>query len=468
MASDTPWRPRCISGGSGDALTRRRDSQISMPDLLHPDIETQTPANLRRHQEGQWPRQWDYVRERSEFYRRKLGKAAGGGPTLDGLQDLPFTDKEELKDSQAGHPPFGDYVACTPEEIVRLHRTSGTTGRGMNLAYTKHDAALAARLGGRAMYAAGLRPGDRVVHCLNYCLWTGGVTDHMILEAAGATVIPFGVGNTRQLIDAILELKATAIHCTPSYPALIEKTLAEEGKVRPRDLGLRLGLFAGEAGLDNPQFRRQLEETWGFAARNANFGLSEVMSILGSQCEATNDLHFHAGDAVFVELLDPATLQRLPIAEGNAGELVCTHLDKQCQPLIRYRTRDVITVTGTNRCECGRTAWRFRITGRTDDMFNVRGVNVFPGAVRAVIAERADLASGQFRIHLRGPGPYDRIELSVEAAKPLPPERWPEAAATLAEAIKRQLRAGAAVSMVAFGSLPRTAGKTVWIERSSS
>ncbi|HEY7690232.1 MAG TPA: phenylacetate--CoA ligase family protein, partial [Dongiaceae bacterium] len=186
------------------------------------------------------------------------------------------------------------------------------------------------------------------------------------------------------------------------------------------------------------------------------------------QCEATNDLHFHAGDAVFVELLDPATLQRLPIAEGNAGELVCTHLDKQCQPLIRYRTRDVITVTGTNRCECGRTAWRFRITGRTDDMFNVRGVNVFPGAVRAVIAERADLASGQFRIHLRGPGPYDRIELSVEAAKPLPPERWPEAAATLAEAIKRQLRAGAAVSMVAFGSLPRTAGKTVWIERSSS
>ena len=433
-------------------------------DLLHPSIETLSVAELRRYQDHVWRRQWVYVRARSEFYRRKVGSVAAD-LTLDRLQDLPLTDKEEIKNSQLARPPFGDYVACDVTDIMRLHRTSGTTGRGMNLAYTRHDADLAARLGGRAMHAAGLRPGDRVVHCLNYCLWTGGVTDHMILEAAGATVIPFGIGNTRQLIDVILELRATAIHCTPSYPALIEKTLAEEGKLRPRDLGLRLGLFAGEAGLDNPAFRRQLEETWGFAARNANFGLSEVMSILGSQCDRTDDLHFHAGDAVFVELLDPATSQRQTITEGHAGELVCTHLDKQCQPLIRYRTRDVVTVTGTGPCACGRTAWRFRITGRTDDMFNVRGVNVFPGAVRAIIVERQDLSSGHFRIHLRGPGPYDRIEASVEAAKGLPAEHWPEAAATLTEAIKRHIRAGAEIRMVAFDSLPRTAGKTLWVER---
>lgn len=447
-----------------DPAIRDRHFQ-PMPDFLHPDIEALTAAEMRCHQDKQWPRQWDYVRTHSAFYRRKLG-AAPADLTLDGLQDLPFTDKDEIKDSQAALPPFGDYSACDHQEIVRLHRTSGTTGRGMNLAYTRHDADLAARLGGRAMHAAGLRPGDRVVHCLNYCLWTGGVTDHMILEAAGATAIPFGVGNTSQLIDAIVDLKATAIHCTPSYPALIEKTLAAEGKLKPRDLGLRLGLFAGEAGLDNPQFRRQLEATWGFAARNANFGLSEIMSILGSQCEHSNDLHFHAGDAVFVELLDPTTLARLPIAEGNSGELVCTHLDKQCQPLIRYRTRDVVTVTGTGPCACGRTAWRFRITGRTDDMFNVRGVNVFPGAVRSIIAARPELSSGHFRIHLRGPGPYDRIELSVEAAKDLPAPRWPEAAAALTDAIKRQIRAGALIAMVAFESLPRTAGKTNWIERS--
>lgn len=148
--------------------------------------------------------------------QRRRGDVAGKIPTLDELQHLPFTDKDELRDSQASLPPFGDYVACDAVEIVRLHRTSGTTGRGMNLACTAHDAKVMARTGGRAMHAAGLRPGDRVVHCLNYCLWTGGVTDHLILEAAGATVIPFGAGATRQLIDAILELKATAIHCTPS------------------------------------------------------------------------------------------------------------------------------------------------------------------------------------------------------------------------------------------------------------
>lgn len=211
-----------------------------------------------------------------------------------------------------------------------------------------------------------------------------------------------------------------------------------------------------------------MEETWGFVARNANFGLSEAMSILGSQCEHTNDLHFHAGDAVFAELVNPADDAALPIAEGVAGALVCTHLDKQCQPLIRYRTRDVVTVTGTGSCDCGRTSWRFRIAGRTDDMFNVRGVNVFPGAVRAVIAERPDLSSGHFRIHLRGPGPYDRIELGVEAADGLPAEKGPEAAALLAEAIRRRIRAGAAVTMMPCQSLPRTAGKTAWIARSAS
>jgi hypothetical protein len=290
-----------------------------------------------------------------------------------------------------------------------------------------------------------------VVHCLNYCLWTGGVTDHMILEAAGATVIPFGIGNTRQLIDVILELRATAIHCTPSYPALIEKTLAEEGKLRPRDLGLRLGLFAGEAGLDNPAFRRQLEETWGFAARNANFGLSEVMSILGSQCDRTDDLHFHAGDAVFVELLDPATSQRQTITEGHAGELVCTHLDKQCQPLIRYRTRDVVTVTGTGPCACGRTARRFRITGRTDDMFNVRGVNVFLAPCAPSLPSGRICHPGIW-IFIYAGRAHDRIEATVGRRRDLPAERWPEAAATLTEAIKRHIRAGAEITMVAFDS----------------
>ena len=441
---------------------------MTSPDLFHPELESMSPAALRSHQEGLWRDQWDYVRSASSFYKAKLAGDCTRPVSLETLQDLPLTDKDELKESQAAHPPFGDYAACAPTRIVRLTRTSGTTNRAMNLAQSRADAEMTARIGARGMYAAGLRPGDRVVHCLNYCLWTGGVTDHTILEATGATVIPFGVGNTRQLVDTILELKVTAISCTPSYPALIEKLLREEGIIAPRDLGLRLALFGGEAGLDNPGFRQRMEETWGFGARNANYGLSEVMSILGSQCEHTTDLHFHAGDAVFAELLDPATRQRLPVGEGTVGELVCTHLRKECQPLVRYATRDVVTVTGAERCSCGRTAWRFRVTGRTDEMFNVRGVNVFPGAIRNIVVGRPELFSGHFRIRLEGPGPYDRIELAAEAAQGLAPALWTDAARTLEVAIKSGIGASAVVTVVAHESLPRTAGKTSWVERRSA
>lgn len=165
--------------------------------------------------------------------------------------------------------------------------------------------------------------------------------------------------------------------------------LRETGGPAPRDLGLKLGLFGGEAGLDNPELRAAMEEKWGFAVRNANFGLSEVLSILGRQTDWTTDLLCHAADVVFAEIIDQHTLARLPIEAGTTGELVCTHLRKQCQPRVRYRTRDVVTVTATDAGPDGRSARRFRVAGRTDDMFNVCGVNVFPGAVRLAVEQSA-------------------------------------------------------------------------------
>ena len=300
---------------------------------------------------------------------------------------------------------------------------------------------------------------------MNYCLWTGGITDHLILETTGATVIPFGVGNTKLLIETILELGVTAISCTPSYPALLEQVLRADFQHSPRDLGLHLALFGGEPGLDTPDFRETLEARWGFQVRNANYGMSEVMSIIGSQCECTTDLHFLSADVVFPELLDPATGESLPIEAGTTGELVCTHLEKQCQPLVRYRTRDVITVTDTGPCACGRTAFRFRVTGRTDDMFNVRGVNVFPTAIQRVIMREPTLFSGQFRVVLEEAGPYDRIQIRVEAASGLDTADWPTAAARLEALVREAVQASAVVKMIAFESLPRTAGKTSLIER---
>ena len=435
-------------------------------ELLHPEIEQLSRRSLRQLQDEKWERQRTYVARHSLFYQRKLGLRLEQSLDLDGLQDLPLTDKEEIRHSQRNNYPYGDYIACRAEDVVRLHRTSGTTGRALILANTQNDLDIIARQRGRGMYASGLRPSDRVVHCLNYCLWTGGVTDHMILEATGATVIPFGVGNTKLLIDTIVELGVTAISCTPSYPALLEKVLRDEFDKSPRELGLRLALFGDEPGLDNPEFRRGIEERWGFGARNANFGMSEVMSIMGSQCEHTNDLHYLSGDVVFYEILDTSSGQRLEVTDGTTGELVCTHLEKECQPLIRYRTRDVITVTGAEPCRCGRATFRFRVTGRTDDMFNVRGINVFPTAVQRVIVGCTDLTSGHFRIQLQGPGPYDRIHIRAEAAEALPSEQWNLAAERLEQTVRDALGASARVEMIPFESLTRTDGKTSLIERS--
>ncbi len=437
---------------------------MTHPNLFHPDFESLPSLDVQHLQEKKWEKQWDYICNHSTFYKNKLSRFIGQPLSLSALQDLPLTDKEELRASQERCAPYGDYVACPTDKVTRIHCTSGTTGRPLILANSQKDLNIIAQQGARSMYASGLRPGDRVIHCLNYSLWTGGVTDHMTLEAAGATVIPFGVGKTKQLLETIINLGVTAISCTPSYPSLLEKVLREEFGKSPKELGLKLGLFGGEAGLDNMELRQRMEDTWGFSVRNANFGLSEIMSTMGSQCEHTTDLHFHSADTVFFEILDTSSGQRLDIKEGTTGELVCTNLEKECQPLIRYRTRDVVTITGADPCSCGRTSFRFRITGRTDDMFNVRGINVFPTAIQKVVAANSQ-CSGHFKINLRGSGPYDKVELEVEASEQLPKDDWGMVERLIEDDIRKTVGASAKVVLIAFESLARTAGKTSFIDR---
>lgn len=416
-----------------------------------------SPADLRTPQQQRWVRQAEYVAANSMFFQR-LWRGKSPPATLDGIAALPFSDKEMLRIDQRENPPFGTYLAARPESILRIHRTSGTTGLAMNVALTQADAALTAAVGGRAFRASGLGPGHRVIHTLNYQLWMGGLTDHMNLEASGAAVVPFGVGNTERLIRTILDLKVTAISCTPSYPAVLEQALKEHfPSMKPRDLGLTLGLFGGEAGLDNLTFRARLEEAWGFKVRNANYGVTDAMCLFAGQCEATNDLHFMGSDAFHAELVVPEKDAVLPFAAGETGELVLTHLAKDCQPLVRFRTGDVVTITGTDRCACGRWAPRFRVVGRADDMVVVRGLNVFPVMVAALVNGEAAL-SGEYRIVLRGSGPYDSLPLEVELADGVAGD--PAIAERLTRAIKTHVGATAAITLLPPKSLPRTEGKT--------
>ena len=413
-------------------------------------------------QQALWEKQGPYVANHSSFYQALW---QGRKPPLDlrDLPELPLSSKAELRLSQASSPPFGDYLAAPRETVTRLHRTSGTTGQAMNLALSARDCEITQIVGGRAQRSAGLTPEYSVVHCLNYQMWMGGVTDHLTLEQTGAMVVPFGVGSTELLIRTILETGINAISCTPSYPAVLEKALDEHfPDLSPSDLGLKLGLFGGEAGLDDPAFRQRIHETWGMEPRNANYGVSDVMSNFAAQCEHDTRLHFLADDVLFTEIVDAETGAPLTLEQGVEGELVLTHLVRDCQPLVRFRTGDIIAVDETTACRCGHQGMRFRVIGRSDDMVVVRGLNVFPSMVAAVINGFVGL-SGNYRIVLDQKPPYDVLPITVELATVDPAAD--DLAGNIENALKQALGVSCKLKLLPANSFELTEGKTRRVER---
>lgn len=415
------------------------------------------PKELAAHRQAAWERQRAYVAANSAFYRA-LWDGKPPPVRLEDLPELPLSDKAALRVSQAAHPPFGDYLAAPRETVSRMHRTSGTTGQAMNLALSARDCATTEIVGGRAQALAGLGPGTMVVHCLNYQMWMGGLTDHLTLERTGATVVPFGVGSTELLVRTILETGITAISCTPSYPVVLERVIADRFPgLAPADLGLRLGFFGGEPGLDDPAYRQRLRDTWGLDPRNANYGVSDVLCNFAAQCTLETDLHFVAHDVLHAELVDPETGAPKALADGMTGELVLTHLDRECQPLVRFRTGDIITVTATGPCVCACTGFRFRVVGRADDMIVVRGLNMFPTMVAAVITGFPEL-SGDYRIVLDTAPPHHVMPVEAELATGQGDDGI--LARRVEHALKSKLGATARVDILPPGTFPATEGKT--------
>jgi phenylacetate-CoA ligase len=387
--------------------------------------EALPPADLWPAQQAAWAAQRRHVATASGFYRDLW---AGAEPPADlrDLPALPLSDKAQLRADQAAHPPFGRYMAAPPETALRLHRTSGTTGQAMNLALSARDAAITAAVGGRCHRAAGLGPGHRVVHCLNYQMWMGGVTDHMTLEATGALVIPYGVGGTRHLVETIRDLRITAISCTPSYPAVLEQgdSRGFPGAGASRS-GAAAGALRGRArGLMRPPFATGSARSGGWSRGNANYGVSDVFSNFAAQCADDTRLHFMAADVLSPELIDPATGTPKRIEAGAEGELVLTHLIRDCQPLVRFRTGDIVAIDATEPCRCGRTGFRFRVIGRADDMVVVRGINVFPSMIAAVLGEVPGL-SGDYRILLDGRRRMTCCRSMPKRSRPRRRPAWP-------------------------------------------
>lgn len=425
------------------------------------DIETMSRTALLQVENARLQDQLDYVWATSPFYQAKFSAAGVKRQAIRDLADLPllpFTEKDEIRQDQQEYPPFGSYLATTPERLIRVHKTSGTTGRALYIALTDRDRHVMLESAARSLWAAGLRPSDTVVHCLNYRLWVGGYSDHENLEKTGATVVPYGVGQTASLIQTIRELQINAISSTPSYMLpLAEATLAQG--LKPRDLGLRKGLFGAEPGMSEPNVRARMEEMWGMRAMDANFGMADVLSIMGSECEHRQGLHFQASGLVAIELIDPDTGTPLALTEGAEGELVYTHLLKEAQPIVRYRARDVVRILGTGTCACGRSTLRFRVLGRSDDMLHVRGVNVFPTSVGNVLAHLTDRCSGEFLILVDHPPPHQSLHIRVELIQGLLPEQAGDLAQQVAHDLRERLSFRAEVELVLYGALPHTEQK---------
>jgi len=438
----------------------------------NPEMETLPPGEQRRLEQEKLLRQLEYVAAKSEMYRRKWSEAGTGLNDINGVQDLakmPFTTKAELRESQERRPPFGDFLACAPEDISRVHRTSGATGRFIYTALTKADLDLTHDCGARSFWSAGLRPHHRVIHCLNYQLWMGGVTDHVNLETTGATVFPFGVGNSRQLVRVIREAGINAITSTPAYPKYLEQVVRDELGIEPRELGLALGLFGGEPGLDNPVYRKRIEDTWGMTAQNANYGVSDVLCNFAAVCEDNYQLHFLGTGALLFQLIDPESGEDLPMEEGVMGEMVLTHLAKEAQPLVRYRTSDLLEVLGVGPCACGRTGPRFRVIGRADNMLHVKGINVFPNGVARVLESMVPDVTGEFQIVLSHPSPYTHLDITVEQGEKIRPEETEGLKRKVIARLKEELNFKASVTLVPPGSIERTEmGKAIRVLRTYS
>jgi phenylacetate-CoA ligase len=426
-------------------------------------VETQPAADAHRADERAMAEQVAYCHATSAFYARKWADA-GVDPdsiqTLDGLARLPLTTKDELRAEQAAHPPLGDYRCAPMADIVRIHGTSGTTGRMLLTAMTATDAELVAECGARSLWSAGMRPDDVVFHVFNYSVYSGGVTDHLSAERLGAAVMPIGVGNSQAFVELAAQAQPTAVHSTPSYPLYLARKMRSEMGRDAHELGLRKGFFGGEPGAGIPEVQQQLREELGIEPYDANYGMSEVVSLFAAECDQRAGLHFFGQGAIIVELIEPESGRVVPLATGAEGELVYTSLNRRATPLVRYRSGDMAHIISTDPCACGRTSFRFRVMGRSDDMLWVRGVNVFPRAVEALVAALRPATTGNFQIVVASPGALDHLDLRVEHGPDVARAELAALAHRLTEACSAQLRAPAQVTLVPPGSLPVSERKT--------
>jgi phenylacetate-CoA ligase len=423
--------------------------------LYNPEIEAMDRARL---EELQLTRLKDLVKRCEEmvpFYRMKLRESGISWKDINSLEDiekLPFTTKKDLRENY----PFGMFAVPT-REIVRVHASSGTTGTPTVVGYTNRDIDIWAELVARALVACKADTSDIVQVAYGYGLFTGGLGLHYGTEKLGASVIPISGGNTKRQIRMMADLGTTVLCCTPSYALFMGETAQEMG-IDFKQLKLKSGIFGAEPWSNN--MRDKIERLLNLSAYDI-YGLSEVMGPgVSIECEYKNGLHIFE-DAFIAETIDPGTGKK--VGDGEQGELVFTTINKFGMPLIRYRTRDITTLN-REACPCGRTHVRMRrVSGRSDDMLIIRGVNVFPSQIETVLMQIEGI-SPHYQIIVEREGGLDMLEVQVEVSEEMFSDRirgLEELQELIQAEIESYLGIGVKVMLMEPRSIARSEGKAV-------
>jgi phenylacetate-CoA ligase len=388
------------------------------------------------------------------FYRNKYSDLkidAESFTSLDDIRKLPFTTKQDLRNNY----PYGMF-AVPLRDVVRIHSSSGTTGMATVVGYTRKDIDTWSNLVARILTAAGVGKEDVIQIAFGYGLFTGGFGLHYGAEKLGASVIPISAGNTRRQIQIMQDFKTSALVCTPSYALKIADVMMDLG-INPNGLSLKYGLFGAEPWSE--KMREEISERLGIVATD-NYGLSEVMGPgVAGECQECNGLHVNE-DHFLMEILDPETLD--PVLPGEVGELVITTLTKEAFPMIRYRTRDLTRMI-TEPCPCGRTLHRIRrIMGRTDDMLIIKGVNVFPTQIEAVLFD-IEGTQPHYNLVVEREHNEDKVTVLVEVVESIFFDQMKKQR-TMVDTIKKRLATelgvGVNVKLVEERSLERYNGKS--------
>ena len=387
------------------------------------------------------------------LYRQRMDEAGiepGDIRSVEDLGKLPFTHKQDLRDTY----PYGMF-AVPMDEVVRIHASSGTTGRPTVGGYTKRDIELWSECTARALVAAGTERNDYIHVSYGYGLFTGGLGLHYAGELIGATVIPASAGNTARQIQILRDFGSSILCCTPSYALYIADTLRDQG-IAPEELNLKAGIFGAEPWTDN--MRREIESRLHIKAYDI-YGLSEICGPgVSFDCECQNGLHVNE-DHFIIEIVDPETGN--PLSDGQYGEVVFSCVTKEALPLIRYNTHDISAIT-RERCACGRTLTRMhKIAGRTDDMIIIRGVNVFPSQIESVLLSIGEV-DPHYLIIVDRINNRDMLEIQVEVSQSMFSDSVAELErleAKIKAAVDSVLGLSAKITLVEPFTIPRSEGK---------